>query len=233
MDWDKELKYINLSYGYIKNLLRSDNFKNNQSPIRRKNILVLEYNEILWNPYSDVLDYHTHKFEFFKEYDEGMQKFKESLQKPKNESQQTESIFDIVMIGDYLYSKNQYTYIKSIQIAKKIFEMKYDQRILFASTFPENVFIRFAMTLKSIPIVFFPLNCRRDLPFLVNDDYLYNLAERISQRIVIPKDPCYRPAVSKSLGVICDIMDYICRILAGEYEINQFGSWNYKSSKKV
>jgi CheY-like chemotaxis protein len=118
------------------------------------NILIIEDDEDICQLYSVWLEENGHQFVISKSAEDGLLEYKNSLQKQKmaNSSDFRISSFDLVVLDyDIPLKKDSFTSGQNgLFVAQEILGINPDQRLMFASAWPQKIFTEYVKTLNRV-----------------------------------------------------------------------------------
>ncbi|MDQ4072778.1 MAG: response regulator [Thermoproteota archaeon] len=118
------------------------------------NILIIEDDEDICQLYSVWLEENRHQFVIAKSAEDGLLEYKNSLQKQKMASSSNCRIsnFDLVVLDyDIPLKKGSFTSGQNgLFVAQEILGINPDQRLMFASAWPQKIFTEYVRTLNRV-----------------------------------------------------------------------------------
>ncbi len=99
--------------------------------------------------YSLWLQEYNYNYVIAKNVEDGLYEYRKSLQQQKQENSDNFNNFDLIILDYDLASKNNSDPTKNgLNVAKEILSLNKDQRIIFASAWPQKIFNDYIETLK-------------------------------------------------------------------------------------
>jgi DNA-binding response OmpR family regulator len=114
------------------------------------NVLIVEDDPDICHLYSIWLQECNYNYVITNNVEDGLNEYRKSLQQLKHEDPNNSSNhFDLIILDYDLASKNNSDPIRNgLNVAKEILSLNKDQRIIFASAWPQKIFNDYIETLK-------------------------------------------------------------------------------------
>lgn len=171
------------------------------------NILIIEDDDDICQLYSIWLEENRHDYIIAKNYEDGISEYEKSIHNTDENPQSHNNSFDLVVLDYDLPSRNISINQNGLHIAKKILEMKNDQRIMFASAWPKKAFVEYVSTLKSVPEVLPKPFEKEEFINLAEKIKLYDIAKKFTKQLRDMKNPNNPNVDIKSLESLFKLMN--------------------------
>ena len=171
------------------------------------NILIIEDDDDICQLYSIWLEENRHDYIIAKNYEDGLSEYEKSIHNADENPESFNNSFDLVVLDYDLPSRNISINQNGLHIAKKILEMKNDQRIMFASAWPKKAFVEYVSTLKSVPEVLPKPFEKEEFINLAEKIKLYDIAKKFTKQLRDMKNPNNPNVDIKSLESLFKLMN--------------------------
>ena len=141
------------------------------------NILIIEDDADICHLYSIWLQEHNYRYVIAKNVEDGLCEYRQSIQN----HQKIRDNFDLIILDyDLEPKKDSSNYTKNgLNVAKEVLSLNKDQRIIFASAWPQKIFNEYIETLKCfIEILQKPLE--KDLFIkMIQDTFVFDTLKKV------------------------------------------------------
>jgi DNA-binding response OmpR family regulator len=152
------------------------------------NVLIIEDDPDICHLYSIWLQEYDYSYVITNNVEDGLFEYRKSLQQNQNYNQEISNsfsnIFDLIILDYDLASKNNPNSTKNgLNVAKEILSLNKDQRIIFASAWPQKIFNDYIDTLKCfIEILQKPFE--KDIFIkMVQDTFVFDTLKRVVENM--------------------------------------------------